>query len=278
MNREDMEKSRKSYIKKMKNEEKAKHTINHYDHVLDVFIAAMPEKSIQKDDVIDFKQKLLDQQMKPSTINNYVSIINKFLKYMHKKAYTVKYVKVQKKASLDEVLEPADLKRLLRTAKKLGKMDYYMIMQIFAYTGIRVKELEYFTVENIQKNYIMVRNKGKIRNIILRNDLKKELNRYCKENNITTGYLFPGRKQGTMICESTIWKNLKKIAGYARGVSLEKVHAHSFRHLFAIHYLQQGGNLADLADILGHGSIKTTQIYARTTDKMKKQQIEKMKY
>lgn len=272
-----MIKSKKSYIKKIRNEEKSKNTIRQYNHVLDVFINAMPER-VEKYDVIDFKEHLLDIGMKPSTINNYISIINVFLKHMRKKSYIIKYIKVQKKASLDEVLEPTDLKRLLRTAKKLGKMNYYMIMKIFAYTGIRVKELEYFTVENIKKNYIMVHNKGKIRNIILRNDLKKELNTYCKDNHIEHGYLFPGRKPDTMICESTIWKNLKKIAGSARGVNLDKVHAHSFRHLFAIHFLEQGGNLADLADILGHGSIKTTQIYARTTDKMKKQQIEKMRY
>lgn len=277
MTKDDLIKAKDVFLADQQEDEKSKNTLIHYSHVLNVFIENMPDE-ISKLNIINFKGNMIEQGMKPSTINNYIVIINKFMKYIDQKDMTVKYIKVQKRASLDEVLEPIDLKRLLRTAKKMGKDDYYMIMKIFAYTGIRVKELEYFTVENIQKSYIMVKNKGKIRNIILRNDLKKELKKYCDDHNLTSGYIFPGKKEGKMICESTIWKNLKKIAGKARGVKLEKVHAHSFRHLFAIHFLEQGGNIADLADILGHGSINTTQIYARTTDKMKKQQMERMKY
>lgn len=36
---------------------------------------------------------------------------------------------------------------------------------------------------------------------------------------------------------------------------------HDLRHLFAVTYLQRGGNLYDLQRILGHGSIKTTELY-----------------
>lgn len=40
--------------------------------------------------------------------------------------------------------------------------------------------------------------------------------------------------------------------------------AHSFRHRFAIHYLMAGGDLASLADLLGHRDVETTkQYYAR---------------
>lgn len=36
---------------------------------------------------------------------------------------------------------------------------------------------------------------------------------------------------------------------------------HDLRHLFAVTYLQRGGNLYDLQRILGHRSIKTTELY-----------------
>lgn len=36
---------------------------------------------------------------------------------------------------------------------------------------------------------------------------------------------------------------------------------HDLRHLFAVTYLQRGGNIYDLQRILGHGSIKTTELY-----------------
>ena len=34
--------------------------------------------------------------------------------------------------------------------KKTGNMETYMIMKIFGYTGIRVSELKYYTVEKYQ--------------------------------------------------------------------------------------------------------------------------------
>ena len=81
-----------------------------------------------------------------------------------------------------------------------------------------------------------------------------------------------------MISYTTIYRRLKKIAGMCRGIKLDKIHPHSFRHLFAIKYLEIGGTITELADILGHKSVNTTMIYTRTTDKMKKKKLEQMKY
>lgn len=77
---------------------------------------------------------------------------------------------------------------------------------------------------------------------------------------------------------TTIYKRLKKIAGRCKGIKLSKIHAHSFRHLFAIKFREDGGSESELADILGHSSLQTTRIYTTTTDKMKKDRLERMKY
>lgn len=150
-------------------------------------------------------------------------------------------------------------------------------MKVIAFTGVRAEELKVFTYENIQSNYIETRNKGKIRNVILRNDLRRELLKYCRDNGIKSGYIFKGKEDGTMIHATTIYKQLKRIASKAK-VSKSKVHAHSFRHLFAIKFIEDSGDISELADILGHSSIETTRIYTMTTDEMKKKKIEKMTY
>ena len=102
--------------------------------------------------------------------------------------------------------------------------------------------------------------------------------RSCENNGIKEGYIFPGRNPGTMLHQTTIWKRMKKIAGMCRGIKKSKVHAHSFRHLFAIKFMSEGGDIGELADILGHASVDTTRIYTRTTDYMKRKRLEKMKY
>lgn len=280
------------FISEEKEDEKASSTIKHYRHVLTEFTQSLPDKDITKPDLIEYKQTLINR-FKPSTVNNYLIIINKYIRYLeimddpdyskrklkkHESKNVLRLMKVQVKASIDDVLEPVDFKRMLRMAKKLGQMDIYYIMKIFAYTGIRAEELKVFTVENIQKNYIQVSNKGKTRNIILRSDLRRELLHYAKDSGIESGTIFPGKIPGKMLNPSTIYKRLKKLGGKCRGINLNKIHPHSFRHLFAIQFISEGGELSELSDILGHSNIQTTTIYTRTSDATKKKHLEALKY
>ena len=66
------------------------------------------------------------------------------------------------------------------------------------------------------------------------------------------------------------------IAGAAK-VNLEKVHPHSFRHLFAKSFMSQYNNVLDLADILGHSSLETTRIYTRSTIDEKRAKLENLR-
>ena len=47
---------------------------------------------------------------------------------------------------------------------------------------------------------------------------------------------------------------------------IEGFHVHQMRHTFACHWLERGGSLVALQQVLGHASIVTTQRYARLTD------------
>ena len=77
---------------------------------------------------------------------------------------------------------------------------------------------------------------------------------------------------------STIWRQMKKVAGAAR-VNKNKVHAHSFRHLFAQTYLEENPqDITGLADLMGHNSLETTRIYTRTSNVQKKTKLEKLKF
>ena len=292
MNRKEMISNVERFIAEEIEDEKALRTIKHYRHVLTEFAHSLPDHEITKQDLISYKQDMI-QRFKPSTVNNYLVIINKYIRYLeimddpdysrrklrkHESNNILRLMKIQVKASIDDVIEPVDFKRMLRMAKKIGQMDIYYIMKIFAYTGIRAEELKVFTFENIQKNFIQVSNKGKTRNIILRSDLRRELMHYARDVGIESGTLFPGKIPGKMLNPSTIYKRLKKLGGKCRGIDLNKIHPHSFRHLFAIQFINEGGELSELADILGHSNIQTTTIYTRTSDATKKKHLEALKY
>jgi integrase len=279
VNKSDLKKRLNEFLTELKYAEKASNTLKKYKSNIEVFIGYLrSDAEITKDDTLAFKQLLIDIEFKTSTINSYIIAVNKYLKWLDHKELIVKQLKQQRKSSLEDVISLSDYKRMLRFAKTCNRMDIYYIMKILIMTGIRISELKYCTVENLKTNYILVTNKGKERNIILRQDLVRELRKYCRENNVKSGYIFPGQVKGKMINESTIWRNMQKIAGKAK-IKKNKIHAHSFRHLFAKLYLQEfPNNITELADILGHNSLETTRIYTRSTDAEKREKIERIKY
>ena len=280
MKKDELKEKLPQYITEQSEDEKSKNTLKKYQHNIKLFLDWLPaDADVNKNIVIAFKGHLLeDLRFRTNTINNYVVSINKYLYWCGIEDCKVKQLRKQHAASNSEILSLSDYKRLLRFAKRMGQDDTYLMMKILAMTGIRIEELSFFTVENVKTNYIHVRNKGKERSIILRQDLAREIRAYCREKGIKEGNIFSCQNKGRMMAKSTFWRRIKKIAGVAK-VRKNKVHAHSFRHLFAKMFLEEyNGSIAELADILGHNSLETTRIYAKTTDEEKRRKLERIKY
>lgn len=279
ISKDDLQSGIENFIKGKRYDEKAEKTLKQYTRVLNDFSKWLPnEEIITKEIIIDYKHYLKDCKFKTVSINNKITIVNAYLKKMEREKMCVDLVKMQKKHTLDDILDEIDYKRLLKWAKKTGRNDMEMMMRALSGTGARIAELKFFTVEAIyESSYINVSNKAKERNLILTNELRRTLKKYCKDNHIKEGYIFKGKVDPCKAAsEATIWRDLQKIAGLAK-VNKKKVHAHSFRHLFSLRWIANGGSVTQLADILGHSSIATTQIYTRTTREELKKTLENMR-
>ena len=280
MTKEEIKKELDNFIDSERLDEKSKRTIGDYRNAVNKLIDFLPDEfELNKSLMIDFKENLTEKGFKVKSKNKYIVIVNKFLKYLKLNDCTLKKFKEQQKTSIDDPIWEQEHKRMLRWAKKLNMMDMYFIIKIFAHTGARIDELKYFTVESLDSNFIKgAYNKGKERTLIMTNELKRELKNYCKENKISSGYIFISPvKKDKMLNNSNIWRRLKKISKQAK-INPNKIHPHAWRHLFAKKCKENGIDLDELRDILGHNDIKTTAIYTMTSNKEKKNKLERIRY
>ena len=253
------------YLVYLEQAEKSRATIEKYADVIARFVHFLGKKELSKEVVIAFKEKLVLDGYRPRTVNAMLCAINGFLGYLGKYDLQVKGLRLQNSTfrSNDRTLSKDEYKRLLKVACNNERL--YMVLRTICSTGIRVSELQHFTVEAVKTGSVCIRCKGKIRKILVPEELQKELMKYCRRKNIVTGIIFRTRN-GNPLDRCYIWSEMKKLAVKA-GVAKEKVFPHNLRKLFATTFYQFGNNIANLADVLGHSSIDTTRIYVMTTEK-----------
>lgn len=227
------------------------------------------------------KKKQIQQYMagmrgkyKISTVNGYTVAINRYLRWQKLEGFCEKTKRVQSNWNLENVISIEEYQKLIQYTRSRRNEKYYLLIRILGKTGIRISELRYITVESLEQNNTMIYSKGKYRLIYLTDDMVSELKQYCRKAHIRSGCVFRGN-MASPISRSAVWQMLQKIA-VESGIPRKKVHPHSFRHLFAKTYMEQFGNISELADILGHSGLDITRIYLTTTREEKLQRIEKL--
>ena len=80
--------------------------------------------------------------------------------------------------------------------------------------------------------------------------------------------------QGKKLTRQGIAYVLKK---YADACAIEEISPHKIRHTKAMHLTEADVNPIFIRDFLGHTDLKVTEIYSKTSIKMKKAALDKMK-
>ncbi|MBD5519903.1 MAG: tyrosine-type recombinase/integrase [Lachnospiraceae bacterium] len=269
-NAEDLEK----YADYLSERELAVQTRQIYLKQAENFLDFLDGRAVTRKEAIDYKQSLLEQNNKIATNNLYIVALNSYLKYKGHDDFCIKTRKIQRRQCPDNIISLNEYKEMLMCAKESGRDKYYCIMRTLALTGIRVSELSGCTVEALETGKFIICNKGKSREIYLPEKLVTELSAYCMQEGIIKGVIFLGNT-GKAISRTAVYKMFIQLADYV-GVPKKKAHPHSFRHLFAVTYMQKYSNLFELADLLGHSSLETTRIYTMTTAEEKRRKINKL--
>ena len=249
-------------------------------------------------DVIEYKkiEKFLDyleneRNNSVSTRNQRLAAISSFYKYLQKRELAVfnlcsDILTIPKKRAETKVMSyfsVDEIKLLINkpdTKTKYGFRNYLILLFMYE-TACRAQELSDLQRKQLflEDNYVVLIGKGnKSRRIPITKELSTLLTKYIKifKNESEDCYVFKNacnQKITTKGIEYILTKYVKECKEKYRDKFKNNYTNHSMRHTRAMHLLEAGINLIYIRDILGHSSVTTTEIYAKTNPKIKEQQI-----
>lgn len=182
-----------------------------------------------------------------------------------RRCYTVSRAKREK--TLPDVLSKQEVKAILSAV--VTNLRFWCMFSVLYSAGLRISELLALKPDdiNVSRSLIRVRQgKGrKDRFTLLSKPLIKKLTEY-RELYKPKVWLFE-RTPGKQFTESIVSKRLKAAAQEA-GIT-KRIYPHMLRHSFATHLIEQGTDLKIVKELMGHNSIRTTEIYVHIADTFK---------
>jgi len=167
---------------------------------------------------------------------------------------------------LPDVRSDEDCRRLIATLQKPVYRGCFAL--IYAY-GLRIAEAVTLPVTAIDSKQMVLHIIGKgnkQRALPLTESILEMLREVWKIHRSRT-WLFPSRRIVTHLPNATARAAFNK-ARSACGFD-ERFRPHSLRHSFATHMLQRGVDIRIIQLLLGHSSIRSTEIYTHLTEPLR---------
>lgn len=155
------------YAQQLYEEEKSSATIEKYIRDVHTFSKYAGSQALTKELTIAYKRDLPTRGYTILSVNSMLASLNSLLVFCGRTDCKVKLYRVQKKTYLaaNRELSKAEYLRLLHAARKDQRL--WLLLQTLCATGIRVSELQYFTVEAVRAGEISVACKNKMRSILI---------------------------------------------------------------------------------------------------------------
>lgn len=228
--------------------------------------------------VREYSLKLKQRNITSNSFKTYLKGLKAFLTWLYNEEYIcenlgekLKLPKAQRKTI--DTLTPNEIELLFKSfdTKNFLGLRNYCICALMLDSGLRKSEIVNLKVNDIHivEGYIIVNGKGnKQRLVPIGYNSQKHLIKYIAQRpvNILTDTLFL-TKDFNGITGCVIARLFKSLQAQKVGEDLltSRIHAHLLRHTFATMYLENGGNIYALQQILGHTSLEMVKKYVHLT-------------
>jgi len=243
-------------------------TIKTYRNAINVFLSEFPDFNpdlISQKEIEEFiNKKVTVENISQSYQKILVGAIKFFLNDFLKKNFKLNYLFPSRhEHKLPTYLSKEEISKIINS---INNLKHRAIISTIYGAGLRLGELLQLKIQDIDSNRMLIRisqSKGKKdRFVMLSEKLLNLLREYYKEYQ-PKKYLFEGQKGGQYSPRSV--QAILKMAIKKTKIS-KNATIHTLRHSFATHLIENGTDIRYVQELLGHKSIRTTQIYTHLTD------------
>ena len=258
-----------AFLRKLETRRYAQSTVRTYVLMFEKFLNHFPlieaPDQLNDQNIDEYLAYLVRTEKSDSYINQAVNAIKFYFEQvinMPGRFYQID--RPQKAEKLPEVISH---EQALRMIASCSNIKHRCIISLIYSAGLRRSEIVHLKIKHIDSDRMCIKveqGKGKKDRItLLSKSLLSDLREYYKgyRPNI---YLFEG-PSGLQYSASSIAKIIER-AGKKAGIT-KKVTPHMLRHSFATTLLENGTSLRHIQQLLGHNSIKTTELYTHVASK-----------
>ncbi len=225
--------------------------------------------------IIDYILHLKDREYATSTVARKVAAVKSFFRFIQQTGViaedptaSIDSPKVKKQPP--KALSRQQIEHLLAESAKdrsaKGLRDRALMVLLYA-TGMRVTELVSLDLTDVNLTVGTVRcaSRGDQERVVQLNEMAVQaLREYLHNGRPRLGASSEERAlfvnhRGKRLTRQGLWLIIKRYVR-AAGIS-DEVTPHTLRHSFALHMLNQGADIREVQQLLGHASPSTTQAY-----------------
>ena len=234
-------------------------TVTNYISRITKVLSIVKEEDFSEVTLAGFLREL-QKKNSVSTVNGYLFALTAYLRFLKKDIKLPKVLKLTK--TLPQSFDENQLDKIINILGQVCSRDYLKLKAVFYflfYTGVRIGE-----INNLHRKDIDM--EKKVAKIFVSKTKEERLVIFTEKTKDALKELFDSEEEETNafnINANAIQQRLKEFKKYCPDINL---HAHAFRHSFAVHCLTKGVDVLTVSKLMGHRNISTTERYLRLTD------------
>ncbi len=221
-----------------------------------------PDKCTEEEVIAHLNDYRERKNMSPSALNTRVFGIL----YLYREVYKDQKIRLDipnpgRGKSIGDILTQTELEALFAACHYPRQSA---VLHLLYDTGLRAREVANLRLGDFDKKnavlYVRYGKGGKHR-VVPYGVAVLDALRTFYEVEKPTDYLFEGNTPGEPITVKSVQYMVRE--AHRRTPVRKAVHPHTLRHTFAVHYINNGGSLVRLQQLLGHAHLSTTLLYLR---------------